>query len=103
MPSILYLDQFDVTGGPSREDLFDALRLQLYNMSVVFAWREGDVDRGSIVYVRGISARDDSGDSWLIEGRTGDAEKNLIRRSQPVKIYFCTMRRKGRICFPAQS
>lgn len=103
MPSILYLDQFDVTGGPSREALFDALRLQLDHMSVAFAWREGDVDRVSIVYVRGISARDDSGESWLIAGHTGDAEKNLVRHNQPVEIYFCTMRRKGRICFPAQS
>jgi hypothetical protein len=59
-------DQRDLTAGPSREELFDALRLRHEGRTVIFkdrSWRY-------IATIRMIEGEDGSGDGWSMKGTT---------------------------------
>jgi len=82
--------QFDITGGPSREELFDALRLRHENRKPVF---HVPYIRGGcfVVSVDAIGIEDGSGDNWLLQLH----DPNGLLGANHLKAYFNTVTRRG--------
>ncbi len=105
------VEYFDkIIDGPSREELFDSLRLHnLCETLVVFALQprrlRGTMIKPTVVEARvmSISPDDGSTNSWLVELRivrilNSDAELTNLA----LRVYFDTQRRKGQILPPRQ-
>lgn len=93
-------NRFEVTGGPSREELFDALRLRHEYRPVLFcifvAAHQRTRSLSSDFYntnlqINGIAVEDGSGHKWLIE--LFDPTKTF--GSTKLHGYFNTSSRKG--------
>lgn len=54
----------EITNGPSREELFDGLRLFAEKRLIPFIIKKDDVERWVAVVVTSIQAEDGSGQSW---------------------------------------
>ena len=93
----------NVVNGPSREQLFDALRLYNEKRIVRFIWVAPDDKRperiDSNVFVTGISVDQTRPDglNWEIEGYEKDCE--TANGLAMVRILFNTMSRTGRLDF----
>lgn len=81
---------FAITAGPSREELFDALRLTSLHLSVLFT--VADCYKFTAV-VRGIEAEDGSGESWNLMLADGVGHLGGTR----LKAYYSTKRRAGTV------
>ncbi len=79
-----------ITDGPSREELFDALRLRQEHREVTLTWFEGSNSRSASFVVNGIGAEDGSGDNWFLT--LSSVEYNP---GQTIGGYFNTKVRKG--------
>jgi len=66
---------FDIIRGPSRDDLFEALKLRSMLVYFVVMTRDGrrDVD----VYIDSLKARDDTGETWIFEA-TEDLTRSKV-------------------------
>lgn len=86
---------FQITEGPSREELFDALRLRHETRKVTLTVESPFHPQGIFfeVFVNGISIEDGSGNSWNLE-LYHMYSKNPFGL-QYFKAYFNTQRRKG--------
>ena len=96
-------DDFVIEDGPSREQLFDALRLFNEHRIVTFTLRRR-VDTDGSVTIGGqkwdlsaqtlsIMAEDGSGHSWILQVRF-KAEVDVLNTA-PVQIYYHDTRRGG--------
>ncbi|MEK7089364.1 MAG: hypothetical protein AAB920_00935 [Patescibacteria group bacterium] len=83
--------QYTLTAGPSREDLFDALRLRHEGKTVTFkgtpTWCPGGGTEGFFI-VNSIAAEDGSGHKWLLVVTHASNHKTA-------DAYFDTTTRKG--------
>ena len=94
--------QYEIVAGPSREELFDALRLRHEGRKVSFTMtprpqRLGsriEMEKTFNVFVNGIKVNDIRGKNWLLD--LCNPNGNL--GSQYLRGYFNTMRRKGWVC-----
>lgn len=88
-----------VADGPSREDLFDALRLRNEQRLVVFGLViEGQVERLTTL-VNGVTAEDGSGHSWLLKlsFKNRQAGRRTVINTAPVYLYYHDKRRNGTV------
>lgn len=95
-----------ITNGPSREELFDGLRLLSEERSVKFIIENNGREMRPAVLIRSIEAEDDSGQSWNIKL---SIDKNFIEThslylprptqagSVTVKAYYSSKTRDGKI------
>ena len=75
-----------VINGPSREALFDSLRLWTKNISVQVSFVQDGVQVSKDMRILGINLEDGSGESWFGTGRLGGVD---------VDYYLHTQRRTG--------
>jgi hypothetical protein len=61
------MSTIEIVSGPSREELFDSLRLVKENRQVVFGLKFSSVDRPTNACVMSIEAEDGSGNCWNIK------------------------------------
>lgn len=101
MPSIHKQSAHKIINGPSREELFDALRLFDNRRSVVFTLR--DVNTEEIFelqcWVQGIELEDGSGHSWIVKLDALSANKAITVDADcsPIYIYYHDTHRKGHV------
>lgn len=89
-------NRFEIIAGPSREDLFDGLRLRHESRLVLFSILSGHhsnalYNKSLQLQVNGIAVEDGSGHKWLIE--LHDPTKTF--GSSKLHGYFDTNTRKG--------
>lgn len=80
---------YDVTNGPSREELFDALRLRHEGRKAIFTYKSGLLTVRKEFTIDMIQGEDGSGNSW-----------NLLVRNPHlgrVKMYYHSHKRTGMI------
>jgi len=86
-------NHIQIVGGPSRETLFDALRLFKDRRFVSFDVLAEDMHRTgltlSLVRVESIGVEDGSGDNWIVGVRDSRGEHH--------SLYFNTDRRTGAV------
>jgi len=80
-----------IAGGPSREELFDALRLQHKHGDVSFTLAYESLQIKVRASIRGIRSEDGSGDSWLLCLYNPHGLLGLTH----LEAYYNTARRKG--------
>ena len=81
------MTHFEITMGPSQEELFDALRLRHENRKVRFTVRNDQGVARATITIDSIGIEDGSGNNWLFSGR-GVSGRLL-------KGYINTRTRKG--------
>ena len=91
-----------ITSGPSREELFDGLRLFAEKRVIGFTIENNGRQMTPVVLMQGIEPEDGGGQSWNIkflisEGFVGKAANPLNPQSKLVKAYYSTRTRKGTI------
>ena len=98
------VEEFDkIIDGPSREELFDSLRLHnLRETLVTFCFRPRDNETAMPIFVRGrilrIELEDGSGQSWNIVFRPTDIVDHDVVPAEPyLPMYYRTDRRSGGI------
>lgn len=95
-----------ITNGPSREELFDGLRLFAEKRAVGFVIENNGRQMTPIVWMHSIEAEDGSGQSWNIKFSIGksfvgkipypiDLSKPSQTKSVTVKAYYSTKTRTG--------
>lgn len=99
-----------IVSGPSREELFDGLRLFAEKRLVVFRTLNNGSFQLSRVKIQGIALEDGSGDSWnvtisidetfLREMPSIDLRKQNKRSYVSVVAYYSTKSRTGTITVP---
>ncbi|MCX6755666.1 MAG: hypothetical protein NT068_04005 [Candidatus Nomurabacteria bacterium] len=94
----------EITGGPSREELFDGLRLLSEKRQIPFTFKatKGTELIMPLVTMQSIAAEDGSGHSWNITFLVkkcfvviGSKDESLVT----VKAYYSSMRRKGTVTY----
>jgi hypothetical protein len=83
-----------ITNGPSREQLFDALRLYPEGRTVILTVSNPDPNRGSAVFhvqVQSIGINDGSGERWFL--KLYDPDKRF--GSRYLHAHYHTNHRKG--------
>ena len=86
-------EQWEIIGGPSREELFDAIRLQERGLEVTFfVCIPPNGPQPMKTKVFGIVAKEKDGESWFIEH---DLLPSVFKRSSKSRILFNTRTRKG--------
>jgi len=89
--------QRQITAGPSREELFDALRLRHENRKVSFTLAPNthpwSAPKKVQVFVDGISIEDGSGANWLLKIR--DEYQEFTLGTCQLEGYYNTTRREG--------
>ena len=98
--------RIEIINGPSREELFDGLRLFAEKRAVGFVIENNGREMTPIVWMHSIEAEDGSGHSWIIKFSIGESfigkmpypinlSKPLQMKSVTVKAYYSTKTRKG--------
>lgn len=83
-----------VTAGPSREELFDALRLCAEGRKVFFSYEDGHVKEKTLVAITAIECEDGSGQSFMFKfsgavcSRGGSGEGHCNTRTREGWIKF---------------
>lgn len=84
-------DREKILSGPSREELFDALRLINERRSVTFTWGNNLVGSRIVnVHILSLIAEDGSGDKWL-----GTARMDSIQVQGNFDFFYDSKSRKG--------
>lgn len=90
--------RFDIVNGPSREQLFDALRLIAEKRTVMVTWIRPDREREiTNIVLNSLQAENGDGQSWNATGYDvdpGEGDMNLTfyidTKSRTGWIQFCT-------------
>lgn len=88
-----------IVDGPSREELFDSLRLGTGEIGFVF---EQNALKGSMVKpvkltgrILGITLEDGSSQSWMLDFLANKIDGRPLKGSTNLRLYFQTTRREG--------
>ncbi len=91
--------RFEITNGPSREELFDGLRLFSEKRPVQFVTENNGRQMTSAVIMQAIEIEDGSGNNWNIKFQIGGdflSTKNIkVRKSFEAKGFYSTKKRTG--------
>ena len=88
----------EIVSGPSREEMFDSLRLFKKKMPVEISYRgENNRVEKIKVQINQIAAEDGSGDSWICRGYNSEAIATC--NHSYIEFHFHTQTRKGWIKF----
>jgi len=91
-------DGFTIEDGPSREQLFDALRLFDEHKAVRFELRSGAAGRWIfLAHILGIEAEDGSGHSWGLRARLEAPNTHQLFSNPLQHLYYHDGKRKGTV------